>query len=161
MGHEKLNVEMQRTYSKLLRVVKIPKSGGVRCVVGGAPLPARYYIHLFIHSLHSQVVELDHLYRERVHNYQLHTYMYGQIIPPPAGISSASLGGETLSDLVLSPSSTVINFDDLSIFRIGAGERFPAPVYLILIYRAQKRWPPRPRSPSAPRARSPKRRPCR
>jgi polyribonucleotide 5'-hydroxyl-kinase len=68
-----------------------------------------------------QVVELDHLYRERVHNYQLHTYMYGQIIPPPAGISSASLGGETLSDLVLSPSSTIINFGDLSIFRIGAG----------------------------------------
>ncbi|KAJ7087751.1 Pre-mRNA cleavage complex II protein Clp1-domain-containing protein [Mycena epipterygia] len=100
VGHEKLNVEMQRTYSKLLRVVKIPKSGGV--------------------------VELDHLYRERVHNYQLHTYMYGQIIPPPAGISSASLGGETLSDLVLSPSSTVINFDDLSIFRIGAETMAPS-----------------------------------
>lgn len=61
------------------------------------------------------------MYRERVRNYQLHTYMYGQVIPPPPGISSASLGGETLSDLVLSPSSTVINFDDLSIFRIGAG----------------------------------------
>lgn len=69
----------------------------------------------------SQVVELDHGYRERVHNYQLHTYMYGQIIQAPPGISSATLGGEALTDLVLSPSSTVINFDDLSIFRIGAG----------------------------------------
>jgi len=100
VGHEKLNVEMQRTYASQLTVVKIPKSGGV--------------------------VELDHLYRERVHNYQLHTYFYGQIIPPPAGISSASLGGETLSDLVLSPSSTVINFDDLSIFRIGAETMAPS-----------------------------------
>ncbi|KAJ7157002.1 Pre-mRNA cleavage complex II protein Clp1-domain-containing protein [Mycena crocata] len=100
VGHEKLNVEMQRAYAKRLTVVKIPKSGGV--------------------------VELDHLYRERVHNYQLHTYMYGQIIPPPAGISSASLGGETLSDLVLSPSSTIINFDDLSIFRIGAETMAPS-----------------------------------
>ncbi|KAJ7744947.1 Pre-mRNA cleavage complex II protein Clp1-domain-containing protein [Mycena maculata] len=100
VGHEKLNVEMQRTYASRLTVVKIPKSGGV--------------------------VELDHLYRERVHNYQLHTYMYGQIIPPPAGISSASLGGETLSDLVLAPSSTVINFDDLSIFRIGAETMAPS-----------------------------------
>ncbi|KAJ7775183.1 Pre-mRNA cleavage complex II protein Clp1-domain-containing protein [Mycena metata] len=100
VGHEKLNVEMQRTYASRLTVVKIPKSGGV--------------------------VELDHLYRERVHNYQLHTYMYGQIIPPPPGISSASLGGETLSDLVLSPSSTIINFDDLSIFRIGAETMAPS-----------------------------------
>ncbi|KAF7363717.1 mRNA cleavage and polyadenylation factor CLP1 [Mycena sanguinolenta] len=56
VGHEKLNVEMQRTFAKQLTVVKIPKSGGV--------------------------VELDHLYRERVHKYQLHTYFYGQIIPP-------------------------------------------------------------------------------
>ncbi|KAJ7905838.1 Clp1-domain-containing protein [Mycena olivaceomarginata] len=73
-----------------------------------------------------RVVELDHLYRERVHNYQLHSYFYGQIIPPPAGISSALLGGETLSDLVLSPSSTVINFGDLSIFRIGAETMAPS-----------------------------------
>jgi len=75
------------------------------------------YIWLF-----AQVVELDHSYRERVHNYQLHTYMYGQIIPAPPGISSATIGGEALTDLVLSPSSTVISFDDLTIYRIGAGE---------------------------------------
>ncbi|KAJ7438508.1 hypothetical protein FB451DRAFT_1344386 [Mycena latifolia] len=75
VGHEKLNVEMQRAYGSLLTVVKIPKSGGV--------------------------------------------------IPPPAGISSASLGGETLSDLVLSPSSTM---NILS----------------------RKRWPPPLPSPSAP-----------
>lgn len=67
-------------------------------------------------------MELDHGYRERVHNCQLHTYFYGQVIQAPPGIASASLGGESLTDLVLSPSSTVINFDDLSIFRIGAGK---------------------------------------
>ncbi|KAJ7219572.1 Pre-mRNA cleavage complex II protein Clp1-domain-containing protein [Mycena pura] len=100
VGHEKLNVELNRNYGSHLTVVKIPKSGGV--------------------------VELDHLYRERVHNYQLHTYFYGQRVPPPAGISSASLGGETLSDIILSPSSTIINFGDLSIFRIGAESMAPS-----------------------------------
>ena len=29
VGHEKLNVEMQRTYGNRMAVVKIPKSGGV------------------------------------------------------------------------------------------------------------------------------------
>lgn len=29
VGHEKLNVEMQRTYGAQMAVVKIPKSGGV------------------------------------------------------------------------------------------------------------------------------------
>ncbi len=29
VGHEKLNVEMQRTYGNRMTVVKIPKSGGV------------------------------------------------------------------------------------------------------------------------------------
>jgi hypothetical protein len=29
VGHEKLNVEMQRTYGSTLTVIKIPKSGGV------------------------------------------------------------------------------------------------------------------------------------
>jgi hypothetical protein len=29
VGHEKLNVEMQRTYGTSLKIVKIPKSGGV------------------------------------------------------------------------------------------------------------------------------------
>ncbi|KIM79603.1 hypothetical protein PILCRDRAFT_73915 [Piloderma croceum F 1598] len=100
VGHEKLNVEMQRTYGSRLSVVKIPKSGGV--------------------------VELDHSYRERVHNYQLRTYMYGQVIEAPPGISSATLGGETMTDLVLSPSSVVIGFDDLTIYRIGEESMAPS-----------------------------------
>lgn len=30
VGHEKLNVEMQRTFGNSLTVLKVPKSGGVR-----------------------------------------------------------------------------------------------------------------------------------
>jgi len=67
------------------------------------------------------VVEVDTAYCERVTNYQIHSYMYGQVIKPPAGVTAGSLGGENLSDLVLSPLSTVINFSDLKIYRIGAG----------------------------------------
>lgn len=47
--------------------------------------------------------------------------MYGQVIQPPPGITNGTLGGESLSDFVLSPSSTVINFGDLQIYRIGSG----------------------------------------
>ena len=112
MGHEKLNVEMQRLYGKQLTVVKIPKSGGVRYVSpvlwACAEPPC-------------QVVELDHSYRERVHNHQLHTYMYGQVFDPPPGTSSPTLAGEPMTDLALAPSSTIINFTDLTIYRIGAG----------------------------------------
>lgn len=81
---------------------------------------------LFIFNLFlltpKQVVELDHSYRERVRNYQLHTYMYGEKIDPPPGITSAMVGGEVDVDLILSPSSSVINFGELMIYRIGAGE---------------------------------------
>ncbi len=33
VGHDKLHVEMQRTYGSLLSVVKVPKSGGVRILL--------------------------------------------------------------------------------------------------------------------------------
>ncbi|KAJ3712227.1 Pre-mRNA cleavage complex II protein Clp1-domain-containing protein [Lentinula raphanica] len=100
VGHEKLNVEMQRAYGSSLTVLKIPKSGGV--------------------------VELDYGYRDRVHRYQMHNYMYGEMIPPPPGIKNGTQGGETLSDLVLTPSSNVINFSDLTIYRIGAETMAPS-----------------------------------
>ena len=64
MGHEKLNVEMQRAYGNHLTVVKIPKSGGV--------------------------VELDPLYRARVRKYQMHSYMYGERITSPVAIPPLS-----------------------------------------------------------------------
>jgi len=69
-----------------------------------------------------QVVEVDPSYRERVHNYQIHAYMYGQTIPQPPGVKDGSFGGENVSDFVLSPSSMVVNFGDLQIYRIGSGE---------------------------------------
>lgn len=47
--------------------------------------------------------------------------MYGQVIQAPIGVKSATLGGEALTDLILAPSSNVVNLDDISIFRIGAG----------------------------------------
>ncbi|KAJ8079157.1 Cleavage polyadenylation factor subunit clp1 [Marasmius tenuissimus] len=100
VGHEKLNVEMQRTYGSSLKVVKVPKSGGV--------------------------VELDHGYRERVRNRQIHTYMYGEVIPPPPGVSGGTQGGEATTDLTLAPSSTAINFGDLNIYRVGAATMAPS-----------------------------------
>ncbi|KAG9318596.1 hypothetical protein JVU11DRAFT_689 [Chiua virens] len=100
VGHEKLNAEMQRLYGSQLTVVKIPKSGGV--------------------------VELDHPYRDRVHNYQLHEYMYGQKIDPPPGVSNGLVAGEAFTELILSPSSTVINFGDLAIYRIGQETMAPS-----------------------------------
>jgi polyribonucleotide 5'-hydroxyl-kinase len=67
------------------------------------------------------VVELDRSYVERVQQYQLHTYMYGQVFDLPAGILPNALGarGDSGLDLQLSPSSTVVGFDDMKIFRIG------------------------------------------
>ncbi|KIM55025.1 hypothetical protein SCLCIDRAFT_1221427 [Scleroderma citrinum Foug A] len=100
VGHEKLNVEMQRSYGGRLTVVKIPKSGGV--------------------------VELDLSYRERVQNYQLHAYMYGQKATPPLGITSAIVAGEVATDLVLSPSSSIIKFEDITIYRIGQENMAPS-----------------------------------
>ncbi|KAL4077286.1 hypothetical protein V8B97DRAFT_2004165 [Scleroderma yunnanense] len=100
VGHEKLNVEMQRSYGGQLVVVKIPKSGGV--------------------------VELDQSHRERVQNFQLHAYMYGQKIDPPPSITSAIVAGEVATDLVLSPSSSVIKFGDITIYRIGEENMAPS-----------------------------------
>jgi polyribonucleotide 5'-hydroxyl-kinase len=74
----------------------------------------------------SQVVELDHPYRERLLVNQLHAYMYGHNIQPPPGVEDAFLGSEPAADLILSPSSTVINFGDLTIYRIGARESLNA-----------------------------------
>lgn len=100
VGHEKLNVEMQRSYGSRLTVVKIPKSGGV--------------------------VDLDPSYQERVHNYQLHAYMYGQKLDPPPGITSAIVASEAAADLVLAPSSSVVKFEDITIYRIGEETMAPS-----------------------------------
>ncbi|KAF8503385.1 Clp1-domain-containing protein [Russula emetica] len=99
VGHEKLNVEMQRTYGNRMTVVKIPKSGGV--------------------------VELDVQYRQRVHAQQLHTYFYGQTITPPPGLSITSIGDADFEGH-LAPSSSVIPFGELSFLRIGEKSMAPS-----------------------------------
>jgi len=100
VGHEKLNVEMQRTYGNRMTVVKIPKSGGV--------------------------VELDLQYRQRVHAQQLHTYFYGQTIAPPRGLSASAIGDADF-DGKLAPSSSVVPFGgELSFLRIGEKSMAPS-----------------------------------
>ncbi|TBU35506.1 hypothetical protein BD311DRAFT_772602 [Dichomitus squalens] len=104
VGHEKLNVEMQRTYGNRMAVLKIAKSGGV--------------------------VELDAAYRERVHKYQLHTYFYGHVMQPPPGLPSKAYvqGGEQTPDqtMHLSPLSASVNFGDIVIYRIGEETMAPS-----------------------------------
>ena len=121
VGHEKLNVEMQRTYGNRIAVLKIAKSGGVRLA---SPVHTVGYTQTRRYS--NQVVELDAAYRERIHKYQLHTYFYGHVMQPPPGLSTKAYiqGGEQTPDqtLQLSPLSTTINFGDIVIYRIGEGE---------------------------------------
>lgn len=103
IGHEKLNVEMQRMFGSQLTVIKLPKSGGV--------------------------VDLDLSYRERVHRYQIHNYMYGQVLKPPSGFTQSGPTGEDVADqydMRLSPISTVIKFSDITIYRIGGGAMAPS-----------------------------------
>ena len=122
VGHEKLNVEMQRlfgTYTSTnpnITIVKIPKSGGV----GLCSSPPRFVILTMI----VQVVEIDHAYRERLHAHQLRTYFYGTTLFLPKNMTeaSANLGGEASTELTLSPYSSAISFDDILIYRIGGGE---------------------------------------
>jgi len=52
--------------------------------------------------------------------------MYGQKIDPPPGVSSGLVGGEAPTELILSPSSSVINFGDLAIYRIGQESMAPS-----------------------------------
>ncbi|VDB82835.1 unnamed protein product [Peniophora sp. CBMAI 1063] len=103
VGHEKLNVEMQRTFGNRMHVVKIPKSGGV--------------------------VELDLHYRTRVQRYQMHNYMYGQAFTPPEGLGlmiKGTPGGESALEEHLAPSSVVISTDDIVIYRIGEESMAPS-----------------------------------
>ena len=98
---------MQRTYGgRGITIVKIPKSGGV--------------------------VELDRLYRARVHRYQMHSYFYGERFNLPPGMPSMAsalaatgylIAGEQPTDFTLAPSSSIVSFGDISIWRIGEGTR--------------------------------------
>lgn len=69
-------------------------------------------------------MELDYAYRERIRNYQLRGYLYGAHFPLPPSVSEASLGGESLTEMALSPHSSIVSFDDMKIYRIGEGELY-------------------------------------
>ncbi|KAL9715439.1 Cleavage polyadenylation factor subunit clp1 [Leucoagaricus gongylophorus] len=102
VGQEKLSAEMKKYYSQQLTVIKVPKSGGV--------------------------VDLDNSFHERLHSHQIRTYMYGTNIRPPPGIPTnlISVAGEPNNDLILSPASTTVSLNELSIFRIGTETMAPA-----------------------------------
>ncbi|EIM90343.1 Clp1-domain-containing protein [Stereum hirsutum FP-91666 SS1] len=127
VGHEKLNVEMQRTYGNRMAVVKIPKSGGV--------------------------VELDAAYRHRIHAYQIYNYMYGPPLERPPGLPpnvNATAGGETAMNMHLSPSSSIIGFDDLTIYRIGEETMAPSSALPIGATRTVSEMQPVRVDPSSP-----------
>ena len=73
-----------------------------------------------------QAVDRDHAHRQRVRNHQIQNYMYGQKIEIPdrcdKGEGSYLFQHEPTADLSLAPSSTVVSFDDITIYRIGGGK---------------------------------------
>jgi len=81
-----------------------------------------------IHTYMVKVVELDVQYRQRVHVQQLHTYMYGQVISPPPGLSALTIGDADF-DGHLAPSSSVIPFGELTLLRIGESELNLPPIF--------------------------------
>lgn len=98
------------------------------------------------------MVELDHAYHERIKNYQLHNYMYGQRIDVPPGCDSSEpnvlFQNEPTTDLTLSPSSTVVPFDDISIYRIGGETMAPSSALPIGASRVVSELQPLPVDPS-------------
>ena len=68
------------------------------------------------------MVELDHQYRTRVIAAQIRHYFYGSSLDVPPGVALGSLGGEATVDATLSPYSASLKFDELKIYRFGAGQ---------------------------------------
>ncbi|CCA66691.1 related to Pre-mRNA cleavage complex II protein Clp1 [Serendipita indica DSM 11827] len=148
LGNEKLTFEMQNLFNtdvsphaSPINVVKIPRSAGV--------------------------AELDSSYRERVQAYQVKNYFYGAPIQLPLELANANsnafgdgqgpnlaglkLGGEAaIMDLVLSPHSSVIAFDDISIYRIGQDSFAPSSALPIGASRALSEMQPVKIDPSQP-----------
>ncbi|CAE6523617.1 unnamed protein product [Rhizoctonia solani] len=104
MGHDKLNVELQRIFgnSSGITVLKVPKSGGV--------------------------VEVDYAYHARVITSQIRAYFYGTplYLPPSVNPATAQLGGEATTETTLSPFSVTLNANELQIYRIGSTALAPS-----------------------------------
>lgn len=61
----------------------------------------------------------------------MHSYFYGERFSPPPGMPSLAsalaatsylIAGEQPTDFTLAPASSVVNFGDISIWRIGEGQ---------------------------------------
>ncbi|KAG8769964.1 Cleavage polyadenylation factor subunit clp1 [Serendipita sp. 397] len=149
IGNEKLTVEMQKIFSseeakgqsqRPITVLKIPRSPGV--------------------------VDLDSAYCERVQAHQVKNYFYGSPLQLPPelaaaftsaggregqGLSGLNLGGEAAAmDLALSPHSSVVSFDDLTIYRIGQDSFAPSSALPIGASRALGEMQPVKIDPSQP-----------
>lgn len=137
IGHEKLHMEMQRMFggpNSRIKIVKIPKSAGVRLFFSffflskdkGVILSQSSMQETFLQKLGSfeihplwQVVDLDRAHRIRSQALQIKSYFYGD---PPSLPSISALSGVTaMNPLALSPHSTTVRFEDLSIWRVGEG----------------------------------------
>ncbi|KAG9003471.1 Cleavage polyadenylation factor subunit clp1 [Tulasnella sp. JGI-2019a] len=129
IGHEKLNVEIQKIFSgsnyhRNVTVVKIPKSGGV--------------------------VDLDYAYRTRILSHQTRSYFYGPSVHVPDWLDPSAIGGEASIDLNLSPYSMTVKFGDIKIFRIGAESMAPSSALPIGASRVITELEPVAIDPSAP-----------
>ena len=120
LGHEKLNLELTRIYANdtsghAPRIVKVPRSGGA--------------------------VEVDEVYKQKLHDLQIRSYFYG--MPPAltkeAAVTSMSMNDENTPASIpagldehlgavptLSPYSTTIPLDLLSIYRVGQDRVAPS-----------------------------------
>jgi hypothetical protein len=77
--------------------------------------------------------------------------MYGEVLSPPPGAPLNYLvGGDTTVDTGLAPASSIVNYGDLSIFRIGEGVSCPPlQKWEQRNEGHQRAWPLLPRFPSA------------
>ncbi|KZT61554.1 cleavage/polyadenylation factor ia subunit Clp1p [Calocera cornea HHB12733] len=124
MGNEKLTVEMQKRYgdgTRQISVVKVPRSGGV--------------------------VEIDTACRRRLLSHQLRSYFYG------ARHSDRKEGeedGDFDPESALAPTSSVVSFNDLRIYRVGEESLAPSSALPIGASRAVSTIQPVLVDPSSP-----------
>lgn len=100
MGNEKLTVEMQKRYADSngrVSVVKLPRSGGV--------------------------VEIDSSCRRRLASHQLRSYFYGA---RHSDRKDREEDGDFDPEAALAPTSSVVRFNDLRIYRIGEESLAPS-----------------------------------
>ncbi|EIW67326.1 hypothetical protein M231_02531 [Tremella mesenterica] len=98
IGHEKLTIDLLRLLPSSIKVLRLPKSGGV--------------------------VDNDDTYRELVHAFQVRCYFYGE---PPISKTIQALRGESVPrELGLTPYSFQIGWETLIVLRVGEEHSAPS-----------------------------------